>query len=167
MTRRIFAVSLLLAFVAAACSKKVDASKEFKSAMNELRPAMATFTSAFQKHELAVQKLRASDPAAAARKIDADIVPLLDTVAKKIEKAHLAGKKYVEVATDEDPEIMKRLQSNVQHMALQAQGFAKTRDLYKQQAEQLRAGPLTAAQQTQFARDLMDAMKLVSGRATL
>ena len=166
MIRRIF-VPLFLVLVVAACSKKVEASRDFKAAMNEVRPAMASFTVDFQKHELAVQQLRESDPAAAARKIDADIVPLLDSVAKKIEKAHVAGKKYVESATDEDPAVMKRIAATVEHMALQAQGFAKTRDLYKRQAEQLRAGRLTAAQQTQFARDIVDAMKLVSGRATL
>ena len=157
-------VPLLLVFLVAACSKKVEASKEFKAAMSEFRPAMASFTVEFQKHERAVQKLRDSDPAAAARKIDADIVPLLDDIAKKIEKAHVAGKKYLEAADDEDPALMKQLASNVEHMALQAQGFAKTRDIYKQQAEQLRAGRLTAAQHTQFARDILDAMKLVSGR---
>ena len=153
---------LLAGVVAVACSKKVTASQDFKAAMAEFKPAMTAFTTEFPKHELALQKLRHSDPGAAAKKIEADIVPLIDKVATIMAKAHEAGTRYVDAASDEDPAVISQVRANVVAIGKQKEGFTRVRDLYAQQAKKLAKGKLTEADQTEFAEGIQAAMTIVA-----
>ena len=153
---------LLAGVVAVACSKKVTASQDFKAAMAEFEPAMKTFTTEFPKHELELQKLRDSDPAAAAKKIEADVVPLIDKVATSMAKAQEAGTRYVEAATDESSAVIAKVRANVVTIGKQKEGFTRVRDLYAQQAKKLAKGKLTEADQTEFAEGIQAAMTMVA-----
>jgi hypothetical protein len=159
MKRVVFVVLLCLA---AACNKKVTASNDFKAAMEEFRPMMKTFTAEFPIHERAVQQLRDTDPAAAAKKIEADIVPLFDRVASSIARAREAGTRYIELAGDEDPAIVAKLRANVLGMEKQRAGFLRVRDLYASQAKKLARGALTATDRTEFNRGVQAAMAIVT-----
>ena len=153
---------LLVTVLAVGCSKKVTASQDFKAAMEEFKPAMKSFTTEFPKHELALQKLRDSDPAAAAKKIEADIVPLIEKVAATMAKAHEAGTRYVDAATDEDPAVISKVRANVVTIGKQKEGFTRVRDLYAEQAKKLAKGKLTEADQTAFAEGIQAAMTMVA-----
>jgi hypothetical protein len=155
-------VLVVLLCLAAACNKKVAASNDFKGAMEELRPVMKTFTVEFPTHDRAVQQLRDTDPAAAAKKIEADIVPLLDRVASSIARAREAGARYLELAGDEDPAIVAKLRANVLGMEKQREGFLRVRDLYATQAKKLARGVLTATDRTEFNQGLQAAMAIVT-----
>src|SRR5687768_8919001 len=128
---------LFVTLLAVGCSKKVTASQDFKAAMEEFKPAMKSFTTEFPKHELELQKLREANPAAAAKKIETDVVPLIEKVAASMEKAHEAGSRYVEAATDEDPAVISKVKANVVTIGKQKEGFTRVRDLYAQQAKKL------------------------------
>jgi len=154
---------LLLVLVCAACNKKVTASNDFKAAMNEFRPALKAFTTDFPKHELALQQLRKTDPAGAARKIETEVVPLLDQLARALDKAHTSGLAYVELATDEDPAVVQKIRHNVEQIGKQQQGAARVRDLYAAQARQLGKGPLSADDELQFAKATSQAFMLIGG----
>lgn len=161
MTYRALSIPILLCLLAAACNKKVSASNEFKQAQAEFKPALAKLQAEFPAHERELQALRDQDPAKAARKIEQDVLPLIDAVAAALEKAHAAGVKYIAAATDEDPDMIAKLRTNIEQLGRQGQGFARLRDAYADQAKRLARGKLTEADTVAFVTAVKDAMKLV------
>jgi hypothetical protein len=162
MINRRASLLVLLVCLGFACNKKVTASNEFKAAMEDFKPAMQAFTRDFPKHEVALQQLRDEDPAAARRTIEEQVLPLIDAVATALARAHDAGSRYVEVATDEDPGMIAKIRKNVEQLDRQRQGFQRVRDAYADQAKQLARGRLTDADSVAFVNAVQEAMQLVA-----
>ncbi len=147
---------LLLGIFAIGCSKKVTAAQDFKAAMAEFKPVMKEFSADFKKHEIALQTLRAKDPAAGKKTIETEMLPLFDRVDAAMAKALDAGASYVKNADDEDPKAVEGIRKNLEGIGRQREAFAKTRELYVTQAKKLASGPLSEEDQNAHALGVAD-----------
>lgn len=141
--RRAVALVLLLAF--AACKKDPAAAEAqaVKAATQATGAALKKFGADFARLEGEIEPLRTANPAQAAARIRADIVPMLDAIATGLDTAAAAEERYVGVATG-DEQAIAGIRKNIAVHRRQAAAFADLRDGYGKEADLLAQGPLTS-----------------------
>ena len=167
MKPRSFFPLVLLMIVAAttlpAChNKKNDAAKAYKTALAETGKNLKALTTTFPTKMTELDKLETSDPAAGAKLINTELLPVVDAVVDSMHKAGEAGKKYVEVASDEDPKVMAGIKKNIDVNDRQVKGYAELRTLLADEAALLQKGPLSSADETRIAQGIVTAMSGVA-----
>ncbi|MCE9575144.1 MAG: hypothetical protein K8W52_18475 [Deltaproteobacteria bacterium] len=138
------AVALVLFIAVAACKKDPAAAEAeaVKAATQATGAALKKFGTDFARLEGEIEPLRTANPAQAATRIRADIVPMLDAIATGLDTAAAAEERYVAVATG-DEQAIAGIRKNIAVHRRQAGAFADLRDGYGKEADLLTKGPLT------------------------
>jgi hypothetical protein len=138
---------LILALACAACSAKAKASHDYSAAMSDAHVALGALTHDLPALDADVERVRVTEPAAAAAEIDAKIVPLFDHAVTAMQTADDAGHRYLATAEGEDKDALTAIQKSLDIQAKQRAAFAEARDLYVEESRLLHAGPLSQADQ--------------------
>jgi hypothetical protein len=147
---------IAIALLAAACGKKSAAADEFAAAMSDVSDASRAFTAAFPALDADIERLRVAEPAKAAARVEASVLPLVDRIVAAMDRAGTTGASYLAVADGEDPDALAKIRANLDATLRRRAGFAGLRDVYAEEARLLRAGPLAQADVERLGRRMVE-----------
>jgi hypothetical protein len=152
-----YALTLLLALFIPACSSKGAASKELASALQDGRDQLVKFTRSYGEIERDLQKVRTTDPAAAAKKIQTDMLPAIEQLVTTLGQAREKGQRYLDEAKDEDPAAIDGIRRNLDKFGRMVQSLQKVHDLYAEEAHLLEHGPVPTEDRNRLNEGIMHA----------
>lgn len=151
----------LVCALAAACEKKPTVSEDdFLAAIDVATKLEQSFTTDYERAETELQKLRETDPAAAAKLIETKILPMFPPITAAIGKSYELGKQLIDSEIREDG-LRAKAAKLLEQLDLQRRGFERIREAYADQAKKLAKGKLSEPDVDALVKSLEEGIKMI------